>query len=140
MSGRARISAEQFTRRIEQLCLDGESYPRKRADRLILLHSMILPLDRRRAYSETEINAALDRWTSGVGARLGVDHVTLRRYLVDEGFLVRDAAGGCYQVGERGAAVFEPLPATLDCERLLDEARRARARKRDAHRRRQAGA
>jgi hypothetical protein len=42
-----------------------------------------------RGYPEAEVNAAIGRYYS--------DFATLRRYLVDEGLLVRSADGSCYQ-------------------------------------------
>ena len=46
-----------------------------------------------RAYSEREVNERLAGWASG-----NIDHVTLRRYLVDLRHLVRDNDGCTYWV------------------------------------------
>jgi hypothetical protein len=40
-----------------------------------------------RDYDEAEVNELLERWCEGGG----VDHVTVRRYLIDYGILSRDA-------------------------------------------------
>ena len=51
-------------------------------------------LDRRRPYAEWEINEALAEWLASVRADL--DHVTLRRRMVDCGFLKRRTDGSRY--------------------------------------------
>ena len=51
-------------------------------------------------YDESEINNILQLWLSAVGVQIGSDHVTLRRELVDAGYLVRDADGRSYRLAE----------------------------------------
>lgn len=60
--------------------------PSQRAKRLIVLERLALEFDPGRRYDEAEVNAMLRRFHD--------DHATLRRQLVDEGFL--DRAGGEY--------------------------------------------
>ena len=68
--------------------------PRHPHRRDIVLAIIVLGMQRRYAYSETELNELLhhelDRFRSTV------DHVTCRRYLVDLGFVRRDRAGMRY--------------------------------------------
>ncbi len=47
-------------------------------------------------YSEREVNDTLLRWLQSTGAMLDVDHVELRRWLVDFAILSRDAYGHAY--------------------------------------------
>lgn len=68
--------------------------PRKQADRLVVLAVSVQALRRRIPYTEPELNEELAHWLQSVHA--AVDHVTLRRYLVDLGFLKRDRAGNRY--------------------------------------------
>ena len=49
------------------------------------------------ALRETEVNAALKRCLAEEGRFLDVDHVELRRWLVDAGWLVRDGFGREYR-------------------------------------------
>lgn len=56
--------------------------PTKRSKRLIVLERLAIEFEPGRDYDEKEVNAVL-------GAYFG-DHASLRRYLVDEGFLDRD--------------------------------------------------
>ena len=60
--------------------------PAQRAKRLVVLERLALEFDPGRRYDESEVNALLRRFHD--------DHATLRRQLVDEGFL--DRAGGEY--------------------------------------------
>lgn len=106
------IGPEEFARRLGSLCVraGGAGLPKKRSDRHILLQSMILALEPGRVYREAEINAALKEWKETAGSRMGADHVSLRRELVDSGYLVRDAAGGTYLRGgpKESDIVFDP--------------------------------
>jgi hypothetical protein len=57
-----------------------------------------------RTYTEPEVNEGLRQWLAGPGAMLAVDHVELRRWMVDMGVLARDGFGRAY---ERAAAPQE---------------------------------
>ena len=52
-----------------------------------------------RAYSEREVNDILRRWLAQEGSMLAVDHVELRRWLVDCHVLLRDDYGRAYALG-----------------------------------------
>ncbi len=106
------IDVEEF---VERLCLLGADrgprrFPRKRRDREILMKSILLGLDSLRTYSEGEINEALQRWSREVAPAIDVDHVTLRRALVDHGHLERSDDGAAYRVG------FPARPVVFDLE------------------------
>lgn len=95
------VNAEEF---VERLCRLGagsakRGFPRKRADREILIKSFRLLLDGSRSYTEREINARLQAWKRDVIPAIETDHVTLRRMLVDHGHLERTADGHAYRVG-----------------------------------------
>jgi len=103
------ITLDEF---VERLCLLGadrgpRGFPRRVRDREILMKSILLRLDSARIYSEPEINAALQDWSREVAPAIRVDHVTLRRLLVDHGHLERTADGRAYRVG------FPPRPAAF---------------------------
>jgi len=59
------------------------SIPAQHGKRLVLLDMLSQQFEPGRRYSEPEVNAVLLRWHD--------DHAALRRYLVDDGFLDRDA-------------------------------------------------
>ncbi len=52
-----------------------------------------------RNYTEREVNDILRDWLAGAGAMLEVDHVELRRWLVDTRLLTRDGFGRAYARG-----------------------------------------
>jgi hypothetical protein len=59
--------------------------PANRSRRLIVLEHLVQSFEPGLDYSEREVNEALSAWS----ADSGVDHVSLRRYLVDEDLLRR---------------------------------------------------
>ena len=128
------IAAPQFTDRFVSLALGGRELPKKQLDRHIVLISSILKLDPGRPYSEKELNEQLQIWVIHFGRSFGLDHVTLRRYLVDEKYLARDAAGGTYQLAAEGLPyTFDESLRELDLEQLVAEARQARELKKQQY-------
>ncbi|MBI2505657.1 MAG: DUF2087 domain-containing protein [Candidatus Latescibacteria bacterium] len=112
------ITAAEFEERLSALCRSagGAVFPRRPRDRHILFRSAVQSLDTGRDYAELQLNTALREWLAGVGSGLGIDHVTFRRYLVDEGYLVRNASGSQYEVrpSARGQVEFAPEVAAVD--------------------------
>ena len=128
------ITASQFADRFVSLILGGRDMPKKHLDRHILLISSILKLDPGRQYSESELNDQLLKWTSRFGPNFGLDHVTLRRFLVDERYLKRDTAGTAYQRETTALPyTFDPSIESLDLEELIHEARREREKRKQQH-------
>ena len=62
----------------------------------ILLLAISREFRQARNYSEREVNDTLHQWLQSAGAMLDVDHVELRRWLVDFAILSRDAYGHAY--------------------------------------------
>ena len=121
------IAASQFTDRFVSLVLAGRELPKKQLDRHILLLSSILKLEPGRKYSEKELNEELQIWVIHFGRSFGLDHVTLRRYLIDEKVLIRDPAGGTYELAADGLPyTFDESIRALDLEKLVAEAKQAR--------------
>ncbi len=79
----------------------GAGLPRKRVDRYVLLGALARLVAEDEAPGEREVTARLTAWLSAEGARLSTDAVTLRRALVDEGFLDRDGRGTAYRRSRR---------------------------------------
>jgi hypothetical protein len=129
------VSADEFRVRLAAVCLDsgGVGFPRRRRDRHILLMSVVLTLDDSALYTEKELNEALQAWIGAVGKSTGIDHVSLRRHLVDERYVSRDNAGSEYRLSDRTetGVYFEPPVERLDPAKILSEAREeAKRRKR----------
>jgi hypothetical protein len=128
------ITASQFTDRFVSLVLAGRELPKKQLDRHIVLISAILKLKPGRSYSEKEINEQLHLWVIPFGRSFGLDYVTLRRYLVDEKYLVRDPAGGTYELATGGLPyTFDDSIRELDLVKLVVEAKQARELKKQQY-------
>ena len=133
------IEASQFKDRFASLVLGGQGFPKKGVDRHILFISAALGLEPQQPYSESEINDELRAWTARFGSRVSLDHVTLRRFLVDEGYLSRDTAGISYELTTAWPHTFEPSISTLDLEALVEEARAARELRKQQYMRKSSG-
>jgi hypothetical protein len=95
---------------------EGRAYdhlPKRPRDRWIVLHALSRQIPAGRVYTEKELNQLIREWLEGPGKTFFVDHVALRRELVDAGFLDRDPAGHGYARSDRyrGRQEFE-LDAT----------------------------
>jgi len=134
------ITLDEF---VERLCKVGadrgpRGFPRKRRDREILMKSIVLDLDGARVYGEREINERLIAWNREVAPAIEVDHVTLRRLLVDHGLLERTQDGSRYRVGfPPGMVAFDLAIFDLDLRATVaayrDEvARRTKKRRQPA--------
>lgn len=80
-----------------------------------MLAVLCVQLQRRRAYSEPELNAYLKDRLADMPAT--VDHVTCRRYLIDLGFVKRDRAGTRYLFN------YPRLEAALSTQAIADTSR-----------------
>jgi len=66
------------------------------ADRALVLALAASEVEPGREHREAEVNRILEAWLAGPGAMLRTDHVELRRWLVDAGFVSRDDFGRAY--------------------------------------------
>ena len=133
MSETERLNVEQFTRRLAELCLRSNlsAFPKKELDQHILLKSAVLIIGDPGVLSEKAVTEKLDIWTTDVCQIQGFDRVTLRRYLVDAGYLTRSRDGATYQVAQPdpGANFFAPEVGQLDILQALASAREEIARR-----------
>ena len=91
-------------------------------------------LVRRHPYAEAEVNELLVDWLASVRAR--IDHVTLRRRMVDCGFLKRTRDGSRYLLNYgRVAGVLGDPAARIDAGAILDGILRARESRKLAYNR-----
>jgi hypothetical protein len=128
------ITVAQFSDRFVALVLGARDLPKKALDLNILLLSSVLGLEVGREYSEGELNAELQRWILEFGRNFGIDHVTLRRYLIDEKYLRRDPAGRAYQRDPAGPRFsYDPAVRALDPHLLVAEARQERVKRKQEH-------
>ena len=84
---------EHVTSVVRTFVRDGRllGLPSARRKRIIVLEHLVQSFEPGVDYPEPEVNAVLERWS----ANSGVDHISLRRYLVDEDLLRR--ADGVYR-------------------------------------------
>ena len=111
-----RIATDEYARRIRALLSRGglnRALPRRQRDLWIVLHAIARRFSENDRLSEVEANARIADFLLGPGRFLELDRVTLRRALVDEGFLDRDPAGHSYRASRRHQrrVVFEAPPA-----------------------------
>jgi hypothetical protein len=108
------------------------------ADRALVLALAATAIEAGREHREAEINRVLEAWLRGPGAMLRTDHVELRRWLVDAGFIGRDGFGRAYVRGEAEAArAAAPLGQDSTAAALagaISDLRATRAQEREARR------
>ena len=91
---------EQVVAVITRLVNGGpiDALPKKHSDQIVLLALASARLAPGRVLREDEVNDRLHAWLASFAAPGGMDHVSFRRQMVDERFLLRDAAGSAYRV------------------------------------------
>jgi hypothetical protein len=109
-----------------------ERLPKKRAEADVILALAAAGLEPGRTYAERDINEYLSFWLEGFAGPVGLDHVTVRRALVDSGYLLRDPSGHAYKanVAKIDAVLAEDARSVRPSDVLasLNEAREARRR------------
>lgn len=90
------VTHSAFVQRFPALVLDQRTPPRKRAALLTMLVGAMTALEIAKPYGERSLNQRLMAWSQQFSNAMRLDHVTLRRLLVDEGCLLRDRAGATY--------------------------------------------
>ena len=106
-------------------------------DRALVLALAAAAIEPAREHREADVNRILEQWLDGPGAMLGTDHVELRRWLVDAGFVSRDGFGRAYVRGEDEAAKASALLGDASAGTLADAVlthRAAKAAEREARR------
>ena len=129
------FSSRQSTHQVlQRLLANGPltALPVKRADEALLLRMAAAHFEAGKPYREAEVNDLLERWLATFCEPHGIDHVTLRRRLVDTHFLVRDTAGAEYRLAPgKGGELAADATLKEEPARVLEEIREAReARKR----------
>ena len=100
-----------------------------------MMKSICMLMDSGRTYTEEQINQLLQRWNRDVAPAIETDHVSIRRTLVDYGFLERRADGSSYRVGFPARPVaFELEVEDVDLKATVAAYREYRERQRVAGR------
>ena len=131
------IDATTYSRRLVALCLKSGliPFPARPADRAVLQKSMIRYFDPDARYSQKGVDTILKQWIQEIGRKIRVDHVTLRRLLVDDGYLERRPDGARYRVTLSGPFAFQFAPDvdSVDDKALIAQESMAIEARRRAH-------
>ena len=121
------MPANDARRALKRLLANGRltSLPKRPADQALLVTLAAAQLDAHRSCVESEVNERLRAWLETVSEPFGIDHVTLRRMLVDSGFLKRTHSGSAYKVNADKAAQLEAVRG-LDPAEVLAQVREER--------------
>jgi hypothetical protein len=133
MNPKLPITKEYFIKRLTELCLKGglPGLPKDEIDLHIVLKSAALMVGQTGIFTEKEVNDRLELWVLHTGQAENMDHVTLRRGLVDAGYLTRDKDGTRYQVAIPGPKpeFFSQDIEQLDIPQVIETAREEIARR-----------
>lgn len=111
MDNHGPMTSEQFSKRLVSLCLRSglDGMPKAELDQHILFKSAALLAGTGGVFTEKEISEKLEIWLTDVCVIKNFDRVTLRRYMIDAGYLTRNNNGTGYQVADPG-----PRPELFD--------------------------
>lgn len=98
------ITAAAFRKRLVDLCCRSglADLPKDQIDQHILFKSMLLLVGRNGPLSGQEMDEKLKQWINQIGGIQKLDHASLRRWLIDAGYITRNSDGTCYQVAQPG--------------------------------------
>ena len=136
MNNLQKITSEQFTKRLANLCLRSglAGMPKDEADQHILLKSAALLVGTSAPLTEKEVTEKLQVWLTQVCVIKNFDRVTLRRWMVDMGYLTRSSNGTSYQVAQPGPLpeLFDAAVDQIDVLETIQAAREEMARRKQA--------
>jgi hypothetical protein len=101
----------------------------------ILLKSAALLLDPSAPLTEKDVNEKLDVWVRDISRIENMDFVTMRRALVDAGYLIRDSNGSTYRVAvpDPRPGLFEESISQLNIFEVVETAREEIARRKQEY-------
>lgn len=87
-------------RALRRLLANGPltAVPKRPADQQLLVALAAAQFDAHGSYLEREVNERLRTWLETISEPFGIDHVTLRRLLVDSQHLTRTKTGSMYRL------------------------------------------
>jgi hypothetical protein len=139
--GEIRMTTNAYIERLEALAPRqglslGGMHSASPADFALMLAAAAQSFTPATVYTEREVNGRLRAMLAGVGLMLAVDHVELRRWLVDTGVLTRDGFGRAYTPGVPSPAIAVAIEALAghDLDAIARTARERDAARREARR------
>jgi hypothetical protein len=104
------------------------NFPNRARDAEILLQSLAHEFESGRIYREASVDSIIMLWRREVGRRIEIDHVNIRRRLVDDLYLNRSRDGREYTVIERPLDGF-----AVESRQIIEAELSARAARRAKH-------
>jgi hypothetical protein len=115
-----------------------DRWPKRRGDLEVLLALACSAFERRRAYREDEVNERLHDWLARFTVPGTLDHVTVRRLMIDARLLLRDSAGRAYRLNPAKLQSMPSAGSTLDpgavLVDLIEQRERRKREREDAER------
>jgi hypothetical protein len=115
---------EKAHRDLKRLLANGPltGVPKRPADQVLLVALAASQFETQRTYREAEVNDKLEAWLQKFCESSGIDHVTLRRLLVDSRLMTRTNSGSSYRVDQERVGEMEAVRA-IDPAHVLAEIR-----------------
>jgi hypothetical protein len=114
-------------RTLKRLLANGRltAVPKRPADQDLLVALAASQMDAHRSWRESEVNELLQAWLETISEPFGIDHVTLRRMLVDSGLLTRTTSGSLYRINAQRMGEIEAIRG-IDPADVLSQVRNER--------------
>lgn len=130
MSKKTEVS--QWT--LKRLLANGPltAVPKRPSDQELLIALAASQFEAQRIYREKEVNEGLKAWLETISVPFGIDHVTLRRLMVDSRFLTRTSSGSTYRLNPEKTGDVDIVRA-IEPARVLAELRSARELRKRQH-------
>ena len=106
--------------------------PKRPSDQHLLVALAAAQFQPGKVYSEKEVNERLLAWLETFCEPDGLDHVTLRRMLVDSRLLVRTRSGSTYELSHQRLAEVQTV-GEIDPRAVLEEIRGDRESRKRHH-------
>jgi hypothetical protein len=118
---------ENALRTLKRLLANGllTAMPKRPADQELLLVLVASRFDADETYLERDVNERLKAWLATISEPFGIDHVTLRRCLVDARILMRTSSGSTYRLNAEKAGEIDAI-RDIDPVRVIADLRSER--------------
>lgn len=118
---------ERAHRTLKRLLANGPltAVPKRPSDQDLLVAMAASQFEPQRTYRENEVNEKLKAWLQTFCEPFGIDHVTLRRLLVDSRLMSRTKSGSMYRVNVERTEETEAV-RTIEPVHVLAEIRAER--------------
>lgn len=123
------VNKQQTEKVLRRLLKGGvmKRMPRNRKDTKIFLALAASSFDPQNSYSENEINEHLIEWMADFTRPSALDHVTIRRCLIDHYFLSRDQSGSSYATNQTIINnVIDPAARSIQPRYIFEDVQRER--------------